>query len=521
MGIRRQNLKDNYELVGVFATSTAFLADLGLSTATEGMTYYDTTDNVLKCYNGSSWVAQGTPAASAGLQYSLSQNAKGTTAMELEVATSTTPILILDNDDATNNPDVLNIENAGSGSSIDLETTGTGKDIDGTSSSWYVEKDGDALLNTLWIKDDKALMLGTASGGDVKALFHDGAVGTAGNGLLIDAVGADEQIQIGDADYSFDVWFVGNTATTNCMKWDIDGGADSVGALVFNNADLDLGDNDMIRLGDGQDITFKWDGSDLLIDGAAANTEIKIGASNNQDVGIYGGTATNYWLFDTDDSALTLDCVNTGIDLHDGTSHFTIGPAASNALPIDAGTANETINIGATTNTDVVFHGGTAGRDLQWDASANTALLLDNAFLKFGTGSDITLSWNGTDMLIDGAAADTALKIGATNNQDLYIYAGTATSYVHFDTDDVAKLVNLVGFGLTVGGTITGGANSTTQGKLVLWDGGGGNTPAYVQMHSPDGTAYYLFFEDDGTLKVHTSAPTANADGDAIGDQTD
>jgi len=45
--------------------------------------------------------------------------------------------------------------------------------------------------------------------------------------------------------------------------------------------------------------------------------------------------------------------------------------------------------------------------------------------------------------------------------------------------------------------------------------------PGYVKLLSLDGTAYYLFAENDGTLRVHTSAPTANDDGDAVGDQTD
>lgn len=65
------------------------------------------------------------------------------------------------------------------------------------------------------------------------------------------------------------------------------------------------------------------------------------------------------------------------------------------------------------------------------------------------------------------------------------------------------------------------GADGATQGTLNLWDGSGGNTPAYILMHSPNGSAWYLFIEDDGTVKVHNAAPTANGDGSAIGDQTD
>ena len=74
---------------------------------------------------------------------------------------------------------------------------------------------------------------------------------------------------------------------------------------------------------------------------------------------------------------------------------------------------------------------------------------------------------------------------------------------------EVAEVVN---------GLLDGRSNN--RGTVTLWDGGSGNTPAYILMHSRNGTANYLFFEDDGTLKRHTSVPAANADGDEIGGQT-
>lgn len=79
---------------------------------------------------------------------------------------------------------------------------------------------------------------------------------------------------------------------------------------------------------------------------------------------------------------------------------------------------------------------------------------------------------------------------------------------------------------LEVGGSIraenlTSGVDGKDQGILILWDGSGGNQPAYIQIASPDGTVWYLFVEDDGTLKIHTAVPTQNSDGSAIGDQTD
>ena len=70
-------------------------------------------------------------------------------------------------------------------------------------------------------------------------------------------------------------------------------------------------------------------------------------------------------------------------------------------------------------------------------------------------------------------------------------------------------------------GALTVGQNSSIRGYIKLYDGSGGNQASFVQLHSRNGTAYYLFVEDDGTVKVHTSAPADNADGDPVGAQTD
>ena len=73
---------------------------------------------------------------------------------------------------------------------------------------------------------------------------------------------------------------------------------------------------------------------------------------------------------------------------------------------------------------------------------------------------------------------------------------------------------------VTIGGGLIVGSNSATQGTISLWDGAGGNTPGYMILYSPNGTANYIFCEDDGTLKRHTGAPTANGDGSEIGGQS-
>ena len=85
----------------------------------------------------------------------------------------------------------------------------------------------------------------------------------------------------------------------------------------------------------------------------------------------------------------------------------------------------------------------------------------------------------------------------------------------------VVAIVCIAATKMGIEGTLFAGKDGTTQGTLILWDGAGGNTPGYLVLYSPNGTANYIFCEDDGTLKRHTSAPTQNSDGSAVGGQTD
>lgn len=64
---------------------------------------------------------------------------------------------------------------------------------------------------------------------------------------------------------------------------------------------------------------------------------------------------------------------------------------------------------------------------------------------------------------------------------------------------------------------LTVGVNSTgSAGHVDIWDGTGSNTPAYVMLASTDGTPVYLFAANNGTLRYHSSVPTANTDGTQV-----
>jgi len=88
-----------------------------------------------------------------------------------------------------------------------------------------------------------------------------------------------------------------------------------------------------------------------------------------------------------------------------------------------------------------------------------------------------------------------------------------------YDKSSVMGSLQLLGL-LQGDGAASFGVDGSKQGLLTLWDGSGGDKPGYIKIHSPNGTAWYLFVEDDGTLKIHNAVPTQNSDGTVVGTQT-
>jgi len=116
-------------------------------------------------------------------------------------------------------------------------------------------------------------------------------------------------------------------------------------------------------------------------------------------------------------------------------------------------------------------------------------------------------------------ADDTVWNVADNNIRDNWAYLETMIDVEHDFTTGKHTDVTVSGTLITQG-IMTGGANGTVQGRMILWDGAAGNTPAYIQLHAPAGESWFVFVEDDGTLKVDDVAPTANGDGDVVGAQT-
>jgi hypothetical protein len=49
------------------------------------------------------------------------------------------------------------------------------------------------------------------------------------------------------------------------------------------------------------------------------------------------------------------------------------------------------------------------------------------------------------------------------------------------------------------------GIRGVSRGAITLWNGQGGNAPGYVEMHSSNGTAWYLSVDDQGVLKAQNN----------------
>jgi hypothetical protein len=77
--------------------------------------------------------------------------------------------------------------------------------------------------------------------------------------------------------------------------------------------------------------------------------------------------------------------------------------------------------------------------------------------------------------------------------------------------------VTTVGHVLANGGDVIAGVEGTTRGVVAVSRGAGGTTPGAIKMVSPNGTPRYLFVDDDGTVRVHSTLPSGNSDGIIVG----
>jgi hypothetical protein len=425
-GIRQRNLNQDWRLYGVFASAAAYLTARNKASATEGDGYYNTTLNQLRTYDGSNWSPAGMSgigsgsldaAANIGTKITIDSGFSGGIEIEADNAIISTngQLLLLDNNDTGSDIHCLEMTDAGTAASIQITSAQASDDIQGTSDTWAITSAGVIDGSGLTLKtDNDNISLGTST--DMTISFNDGAPGTAGNGMLIQGTAAVEQVQFGDGTYEVDVMFIGNTATSNFMHFDGDGGADSVGSLIFDNIDLDLGDGDLIRLGDSQDFTLgNTSGSPNILKLLGDDQQFDIGAAGaGMDVYWYTETSGNHVFFDEDNELV--DFLDVNIDLDDeallrfGTSNdFTIQNIAGSPNILRITGDDEQLDFGVSGGGfDMYWYTEDATNYVYWDEDNSRMDMIDvdlrlddDARLYFGSDADAYFVWDDTNSEVD------------------------------------------------------------------------------------------------------------------------
>lgn len=191
-----------------------------------------------------------------------------------------------------------------------------------------------------------------------------------------------------------------------------------------------LADSSSAVFGTGSDVAVAWDGDSLNFIPATDNTGTIMFGNGTKDIDfeVFMGATSKYVLFDN--SAAIVYFEDTDLHLGDNDAiefgdaaggDVTVAWNATNLAILPATDDTGAILVGdGTTDMDVKIFMGTAAKYVEFDSSAallkleDVDLLLgDDDLLKFGDGSDVTLTWNGTVLIITGLPASDPSVAGA------------------------------------------------------------------------------------------------------------
>ena len=192
----------------------------------------------------------------------------------------------------------------------------------------------------------------------------------------------------------------------------------------------DLADAAAATFGTGSDVAIAFDGTNLeMLPATDDLAAFNIGdGTTDMDFKVFMGTTAKYVLFDNSTALVTFE----DTDLHLGDNDILqFGDAAGGDVAILWNATNLTIkpktdDTGAivigdgTTDMDLIVTMGTAAKLVTFDNSAAKVIfddvdlaLGDNDVLIFGDGSDVTLTWNGTNLVIAGLPTSDPSAAGA------------------------------------------------------------------------------------------------------------
>ena len=475
-----QYLRDTIGAVDVFRLMPTSEPTTGLL---EGQIYYDTTAGALFVYDSTSdWVEL---ADASGVSLDGAYNAGYAIDVDGTAVTLTVSVgdnnacLIIDQDDTTNDPDALVIDNESDAStsvSIQIDSV-AGYDIQGTGDVWKVSYTGvatliglvtstgdvtftganyniihDASANQLEFQDSAELSFGTDD--DISIVYDN----TNGD---LDITGSGLEVAFGVTDEGMDVVMHGETASTYCL-WD-----ESADELLLVLADLKISQGSQIEFIDVSDSATDW-----TIDNATDETlliyptettddqSINLGnATNTTDLRIFGATASTV-VFDASADEVLFDAYDISLGDGDyllfgdtlGTGDFSISDQAD-VLVIDTvvnGTGE--IAIGNDANdVPMKWYTDTTGdwvyfNDDEVEFEDCVLIMMDATQLQFGDSADFYIHATNTACTLGTLTTNetSAWNFGANEaGADIKAFGATSGDYLLWDAS--ADYLHMVG----------------------------------------------------------------------------
>ena len=322
------------------------------------------------------------------------------------------------------------------GSNNDLDITSTsaldeiafGATGDGFDVIWHSTTAGDNLLFdysadailledlTLALGDGELLLFGDTLG------TGDFSISDVSDVLVItNVVDGTGTVGFGTAGAGIDVAFHGDAGSATAT-WDEN--QNTNGALVFNNADIELGDADLINFGDSDDFSMTATNQAFTFGSLTSDesSTYSFGAdTDGDDVKMFGATTGEYWLWDAGADSILPVC---------GNALYTLTDAEADQFKVNAtGATSDAVAINfETTDGKILLNAdGSTGGDIELN-SADDIILTTAGKLTITNGSEAmtvsgaltvagTATFNGT-IVGDGATTVVGTKAVETTDID-------------------------------------------------------------------------------------------------------
>lgn len=424
-----------------------------------------------------------------------------TDALTLTVSdTDNNRALDLVQNDTTNNPDGLQITNAGTGDGIQFVSSGGGNDINGTGSSWYVSAAGAATFATVQTTGTTTFGDGT---GTVAVNSSAWDITTAGavSGVTTLSMSGDLTNTGGDVLLSNGKGIKSSTTTAETM---LIAGYDVDNTTYRNVLTVTNGNTIAAEIGTGNETvavnSTTWDVSTagaftgvaditgtageamtitLAANGAADDLTLSVtGAQDSSVIVASAGTGTDAIKVNATAGGIDIDATNDDLSITntangaaDDLTVAQVGNFDASLLITSAGSGTDALSLTTTANAGDIVVSSNDKIDMDsvgtfaLNAAGDTLLIQVDSD---GAGDDLTIKVDGDDdssiiLDSDGTAAD-AVKIGATNA------AGG------IDIDAGTNGIDILG----TGGAVTVGTTKNAASAIALTANGGSSETIVV-----------------------------------------